>query len=61
MSEDNTEYHVLPNLSVRNQPEIWLSVIEMLIARGLERDEALTRVRFAYSGALDGPLPVGVR
>jgi hypothetical protein len=53
-------YHVLPNLAVRDEPAIWLKVIELLISRGLSREEALRRIRFAYTGLLDGDLPPGV-
>ena len=53
-------YHVLPNLAVRDEPHVWQMVIDLLRSRGLSREEALTRIRFAYTGSLSGDLPPGV-
>lgn len=53
-------YHVLPNLAVDDRPEVWEMVIDLLRSRGLSREEALTRIRFAYTGSLVGELPPGV-
>ena len=54
-------FHVLPHLSVRDEPGVWVTVIEILTSRGLSREQALTRIRFAYTGSLTGDLPPGVR
>ena len=55
-----TLYHVLPHLAVNDEPEVWMKVIDLLMSRGLSREEALKRIRFAYTGLLDGELPPGV-
>lgn len=53
-------FYPLPNLAVTDDPGVWSAVIRLLVDRGLSREEALTRVRFAYTGLLDGDLPPGV-
>lgn len=53
-------FHVLPNLAVRNHPDVWQAVIDLLAQRGVPREEALTRIRFAYTGNPNGQLPPGV-
>lgn len=53
-------YHVLPHLAVPDDLDAWCGVLELLRQRGLTRDEALTRIRFAYTGRLDGDLPPGI-
>jgi hypothetical protein len=52
-------YHVLPNLAVLDYPDVWQAVIATLMQRGLTREEALVRVRFAYTGSFSGQLPPG--
>lgn len=53
-------FHVLPNLAVRDHPDVWQGVIDLLMQRGVSREDALTRIRFAYTGRTNGPLPPGV-
>ena len=53
-------FHVLPNLAVRDHPDLWKAVIDLLAQRGVSREDALTRIRFAFTGSTNGPLPPGV-
>lgn len=50
-------YHVLPHVAVDGDPGEWLDVLDLLLSRGLPREEALMRIRFAYTGDPAGALP----
>ena len=60
MLRDDRFFHVLPNLAVRDEPQVWRDVLKLLEGNGLTRAEALRRVRFAYTGSFTGQLPPGV-
>ena len=50
-------YHVLPHYAVEGAPGDWLVVLDTLLDRGLPLEEALMRIRFAYTGNPAGALP----
>jgi len=60
MTEKMAYFHVLPNLAVRDEPEVWKQTYQLLLDRGLTKFEALRRIRFAYTGDLNGDLPSGI-